>query len=189
MILIAACAVLLSCAGARLAAETASAPAPVVGELVSAGRAEAALALADNIGARVDRLERLAAMGGRVEAFIAETKALEKDLRSALRAVNAAATLGEGSARQAAVRLAEASKDVSSRLGKLEGSAPNAAREPLKKVVRRGGWTSRACEKRVAELAVGGSRDPFTEFLIPQPPAETSAESSGTSPGQTAAPR
>ncbi|MBI5881608.1 MAG: hypothetical protein HZB91_00655 [Elusimicrobia bacterium] len=148
-------------------------PAEPAKEEGASKRAALVMSLADASRERMDRLERLVRDGGRVEAILGEVKALEADLKKARGTVNWASTQGEEGARSAAQKLAVTSGDIAERLGKLAETAPNAAREAFKKGERRALRTRKECEKRIAEIDVGGRPDPFAEFMAPKLPAAT----------------
>ena len=136
-------------------------------------RAAQVMSLAHASRDHMDRLERLVRDGGRVEAILAELKALDADLKKARGTVNWSSTQAEDGARSSAQKLADASGSVAERLGKLMEAAPNAVREPLRKSVRRALRIRKECEKRIAEINVGGRPDPFAEFMAPKLPAAT----------------
>lgn len=130
-----------------------------------------ALKLAQDSLDHADRLERLIQEEGRVEAVIGEIAALDKDLKKARGSVDWAAAQGVDGARDAALKLAEALDKVARKVGKLAGSAPDAAKDLLKRSARRAQRIRKDCERRIAEIDVGGRPDPFGEFMTPKLPA------------------
>ncbi|MFA6316219.1 MAG: hypothetical protein WC943_02285 [Elusimicrobiota bacterium] len=134
-------------------------------------QALAALGLADSVKVRVERLERLVAGKGRVEAVLAEAAALRGDFKKARGVVNWAATQGEQGGREGASKVAETAGEAAARIAKLVPDAPPASRETLKKLVRAALRTRKECEKRIAELDTGVRPDPFAEFMMPMTPA------------------
>ncbi|MBI5209763.1 MAG: hypothetical protein HY927_07325 [Elusimicrobia bacterium] len=138
------------------------------GELTAGKNAGCAADRTEGAQKRAARLESLARDNGPSQEIVAEAKLLLQDLKKARGAVNWAAVEREQGARVAARRLAEAAAEVESKVEKLLSIAPAEARAVLQKVVRTARKTRSECEKRIAEIDVGGSPDPFAEYALPR---------------------